>query len=207
MEIAAMMRLLSAPASPFVRKVAITARVKGIIDQISIEHADTRGPNPVLQAANPLSKIPALVLADGTQIFDSRVICEYLDSLTPSPVLFQPSGIERYRMLTQAALADGIMEAALLMVYEQRYRPADKWVPDWIAKQQRKVDAGLAVLEAKPPDWTGHPDYSHIAVACALGYLDLRFDRSWRASHPGLVAWLDRFADTVPGFHETQPVG
>jgi glutathione S-transferase len=203
-----MMRLLSAPASPFVRKVRITARVKGLHDQISIEHADTRGPhNAALAAANPLSKIPALVLEDGTSLYDSRVICEYLDTLTPEPALFPPPSLARCRMLTLAALADGIMEAAVLIVYEQRFRPADKWVPEWLARQQGKVDGGLAALEAAPPAWTAHPDYSHIAVACALGYLDLRFDRAWRSKHPALVAWLERFSAAVPAFDETHPVG
>ena len=202
-----MMRLLSAPASPFVRKVRITARAKGLIDKITIEHADTRGPhNAALAAANPLSKIPALVLEDGTSLYDSRVICEYLDTLAPAPALFPP-GLERFPMLTRAALADGMMDAAILMVYEQRFRPADKWVPEWLARQQSKIDSGLAGLEAAPPAWAGHPDYSHIAVACALGYLDLRFDRAWRAKHPAMVAWLDRFAASVPAFDETHPVG
>ena len=203
-----MMRLMSAPASPFVRKVRITARVKGVLDQISVEHADTRGPhNAALASANPLSKIPALVLEDGTSLYDSRVICEYLDTLSPAPVLFLPAGMARFAMLTRAALADGMMDAAILMVYEQRYRPADKWVPDWLARQQAKIDGGLAVLEAAPPAWSGHPDYSHIAVASALGYLDLRFDRMWRAKYPAMVAWLERFAAAVPAFDETHPVG
>ena len=199
------MRLLSAPASPFGRKVKITAHVKGLIDQITIEPTDTRGAhNVALAAANPLSKIPALVLADGTQLYDSKVICEYLDSLASLPVLFAPSGLTRYRCLTRAALADGIMEAALLIVYEERYRPADKRVPDWIARQQGKVDAGLAALEAAPPSWVGHPDYSHIAVACALGYLDLRHAGTWRRAHPGLVAWLDAFSAAVPAYDATR---
>lgn len=202
-----MMRLFSAPASPFGRKVKITARVKGLADGITLEHADTRTANPVLAAANPLSKIPVLVLDDGTQLYDSRVICEYLDSLVSMPVLFPASGMPRFQCLTQAALADGIMEAALLMVYEQRFRPVEKWVPEWIARQQAKVDAGLAALEAAPPVWAAHPDYSHIALACALGYLDLRFNRVWRSGHPNLTVWLAKFSAAVPAFDETVPVG
>lgn len=202
------MKLYSAPASPFGRKVKITSYVKGLSGQIKLEHADTRLPhNRELAAANPLSKIPALVLADGTQLYDSKVICEYLDSLVPAPALFPASGLERYKCLTRAALADGIAEAALLIVYEERYRPADKRVAEWIARQQAKVDAGLAALEATPPVWTGHPDYSHISVACALGYLDLRFAGAWRASHPKLVGWLEKFAAQVPAFGETVAVG
>ena len=206
------MRLLSAPASPFVRKVAMTARIKGVMDQIVIETTDTRQPgNAVLAAANPLSKIPALVLADGTQLYDSRVICEYLDTLAPAPLLFQPSlrhpGTERFVMLTRAARADGMMEAAVLIVYEERFRPADKRVPEWVARQQAKIDAGLAAFAAKPPAWSVHPDYSHVALAAALGYFDLRFAGAWRDQHPGLASWLDRFAAAVPAYAATLPAG
>ena len=203
-----MMRLLSAPASPFGRKVQIVARLKGLMDQITVEPTDTRGPhNATLAAANPLSKIPALVLADGTVLYDSKVICEYLDTLSPSPVLFPHPGLARFTMLTRAALADGIMEAALLQVYERRFRPEAIWSPDWVARQQVKIDAGLADLEAHQSTWPATPDYSHIAVACALGYLDLRSGRGWRDTHPALSAWVDRFATTIPVFNETTPVG
>ena len=200
-----MMRLLSAPASPFVRKVAMTARIKSLIDQITIEHADTRSHNATLAAANPLSKIPALVLADGTQLYDSRVICEYLDTLAPAPVLFPPAGIERFGCLTRGSLADGIMDAAILIVYEERYRPAGKRVPEWLARQQSKIDGGLSAFEANPP--SGPLDYSHIALASALGYLDLRFGDAWRHSHPALSVWLTSFATLNPAFNETTPVG
>ena len=201
-----MMRLLSAPASPFGRKAKLTAIAKGLGRCITVEHADTRLPNPILAAANPLSKIPALVLEDGTCLYDSRVICEYLDSLSPTPVLFSPAGLERYRMLTRAALADGIMEAALLIVYEDRFRPADKRVPDWTARQQAKIDGGLAAFDTGLPTWSGHLDYGAIALACALGYLDFRLEGRWRAAHPALAAWLGRFAGDVPAYNETMPV-
>ena len=203
-----MMRLYSAPASPFGRKVKMTVIAKGLMGQIESVHSDTRGAhNAELAAANPLQKIPALVLADGTQIYDSKVICEYLDMLAPSPVLLPPPSLERIRCLTRAALADGIAEAALLMVYEERYRPADKWVPDWVARQQAKIDGGLAAFEAAPPVWFAHPDYSHIALASALGYLDLRLEGKWRAMHPKLVAWLAAFAAAVPAYDMTMPTG
>lgn len=203
-----MMRLYSAPASPFGRKVKMTVIAKGLMDQIESVHGDTRGPhNAELAAANPLQKIPALLLEDGTQIFDSKVICEYLDMLVPSPALLPPPSLERIRCLTRAALADGISEAALLMVYEERYRPADKRVPDWVARQQAKIDGGLAAFEAAPPSWTDHPDYSAITLAAALGYLDLRFAGTWRATHPKLVAWLASFAAAMPAYDITTPVG
>ncbi len=203
-----MMRLLSSPASPFGRKVKLVVAMKGLKDQIKVETADTTKPNNrELEAANPLSKIPVLVLADGTQLFDSKVICEYLDSLAPMPVLFPATGLARFTMLTRAALADGIMEAALLQVYERRYRPADKWVPEWLDRQQAKVSLALTTLEVAPPAFGAQPDYGHVALACALGYLDLRFEGTWRATHPALVAWLAEFARVVPAFDETIFVG
>lgn len=203
-----MMRLYSAPASPFGRKVAMTVIVKDLGDQVESVHGDTRGAhNEELAAANPLQKIPALVLADGTQVYDSKVICEYLDGLAPSPMLLPTPGLERIRCLTRAALADGIAEAALLIVYEDRYRPVDKRVLEWIARQQAKVDGGLDAAEAAAGSFGGAPDYSDIALASALGYLDLRLGTEWRASRPKLVAWLDQFARAVPAYDRTMPVG
>jgi glutathione S-transferase len=203
-----MMRLLSAPASPFARKVRMTARVKGVMDLITVEAADTSVPhNAELSAANPLSKIPVLILADGTHLFDSRVICEYLDTLSRRPVLFPAAGIARYTMLTRAALADGLMDATLLQVYERRYRDADKIVQSWLDRQQHKINLALAHLETSPPSWTGQPDYADITLACALGYLDIRFEGRWRATHPQLVGWLQRVSITVPAFGETAYVG
>lgn len=203
-----MMRLYSAPASPFGRKVKMTVIVKGLGDRIESVHGDTRGAhNAELAAANPLQKIPALVLEDGTQVYDSKVICEYLDGLAPSPVLLPPPGLARIRCLTRAALADGIAEAALLIVYEDRYRPVDKRVLEWISRQQAKVDGGLDAAEAAIGSFCEVPDYSDIALASALGYLDLRLGTAWRASRPKLVVWLEQFAAAVPAYDMTIPVG
>lgn len=200
-----MMKLLFSPASPYVRKVSVVAAVKGVADRIETVRTET---NPIvneeLRRENPLSKIPVLVLNDGTQIFDSHVICEYLDTLAPEPRLF-PTGPERIRTLTLGALADGILDAALLLVYEKRFRPEDKWVESWMQRQQAKVDTSLDWLEKAPPAWSGHPDYGHITLACALGYLDFRHGGHWRARHPSLVAWLDRLDAAVPAFAETRP--
>ena len=135
----------------------------------------------------------------------SRVLCEYLDSLSTAPPLLPPAGIDRATVLRGGALADGIMEAALLLVYEQRFRPADRRSDVWAARQQSKIDAALALLEAAPPAWSGNPDYAHVALAAALGYLDFRHEGRWRAAHPRLVAWLDRFAAEVPAFAATSP--
>jgi glutathione S-transferase len=201
-----MMKLLSAPLSPYGRKVKITAKVKGVMDRIDVQTADTNVPNnPVLKKENPLAKIPVLILDDGTQLFDSHVICEYLDSLRPSPRLFPDAGAERFNTLTLGALGDGMLDAALLLVYEKRFRPEDKWVQSWMDRQQAKIDGALDHLEKNPPDWGAHPDYGHITIACALGYLDFRHEGKWRATHPGLVAWLDRFTAAVPAYAETKP--
>ena len=200
------MKLLSSPASPYVRKVRITAAMKGVADRIENVPTDTLPlVNEDLRRENPLSKIPVLITDDGMRIFDSHVICEYLDTLAPEPRLFPASGPERFRTLTLGALADGMLDAALLLVYEKRYRPEDKWVESWMQRQQAKIDTSLDWLEKAPPTWSDHPDYGHITLACALGYLDFRHGGQWRNGHPGLVAWLDKFAAAVPAFEETRP--
>ncbi len=201
-----MMKLLSSPMSPYGRKVKVAARMKEVLDQIKIEQADTNSPdNKTLKKENPLSKIPVLILSNGTQLYDSHVICEYLDSLKPSPKLFPANGAERFNTLTLGALGDGILDAALLLVYEKRFRPEDKWVAAWIERQQTKIDDALDHLEANPPVWGAGPDYGHLTIACALGYLDFRHEGKWRAKHPKLVRWLDQFAAAVPAFAETKP--
>jgi glutathione S-transferase len=200
-----MMKLLFSPLSPYVRKVRITAAMKGVKDRIETEEADTSQANPSLNAINPLAKIPALVVDGGITLFDSHVICEYLDSLTPSPVLFPKGGVERFKTLTLGSLCDGILDAALLLVYEKRFRPEQMWHAPWQQRQQAKIDRSLDYLEASPPAWSNLPDYGHVTLACALGYLDFRHEGKWRTGHPKLIAWLDRFAQAVPAFEETRP--
>ena len=203
-----MMRLLSAPPSPFGRKVKMTARIKGLMGRVTVETVNPSVPgDPVLTAANPLGKIPALILADGSALYDSRVICEYLDTQSPSPMLFPAAGLDRFKMLTRAARADGLMEAALLIVYEERFRPEEKRSADWVARQQGKIDGALAVFENRIAEMQGAVDYSQITLAAALGYLDFRHGGRWRASHPALVAWLDAFAARFPAYAETAPTG
>lgn len=202
-----MMKLLSALPSPFGRKVKMTARIKGVDGRIAVELVDTAKPNPMLAAENPLGKIPVLILEDGTQLYDSRVICEYLDSLTESPRLIPPAGRERFACLTRAALADGMLDAAVLIVYESRFRPEEKRVQVWLDRQHAKIEAALDHLESRQPDWTGVPDYADVTLAAALGYLDLRLEGTWRQGRPRLVRWLDLFARSVPAFEATRPQG
>ena len=201
-----MMKLLSNPLSPYGRKVKIAMAMKGLKDTIEIVTVDTNiVDNPVINRPNPLAKVPALVVDGNTAIYDSHVICEYLDSLAPSPVLFPKGGVERIKTLTLGALADGILDAALLLVYEKRFRPEDKWHQPWTERQQAKIDRALGHLETSPLAWNDSPDYGHLTLACALGYLDFRHEGKWRPAHPKLIAWLDRFAAAVPAFEETRP--
>jgi glutathione S-transferase len=200
-----MMKLMSSLLSPYVRKVRIAADMEGVAGQIELVATDTNIPNnPEINGVNPLAKVPALVV-DGVSLFDSHVICEYLDSLAPSPVLFPKSGPARFKTLTLGALGDGILDAALLLVYEKRYRPEEKWHAPWQERQQSKIDRAIALLDGDPPQWAENPDYGHITIACALGYLDFRHDGKWRAGHAKLVAWVDKFAKAVPAFEATRP--
>jgi glutathione S-transferase len=201
-----MLKLLSSPLSPYGRKVKMTIGMKGLKDRIELVPVDTNIlDNKEINTKNPLAKIPTLVTEDGMVIFDSKVICEYLDGLSPSPVMFPASGPERMKTLVLGALADGILDAALLLVYEKRFRPEEKWHAPWLERQQGKIDRALAQLEKAPPVVSGDPDYGHMVLACALGYLDFRHEGTWRAGHPKLVQWLDAFAAKVPAFEETRP--
>lgn len=198
-----MMILRSSPPSPFGRKVRLAAKIVGVSDDIEVVSADTSDETDSIRSQNPLGKIPVLILDDGMELYDSRVICEYLDSLHSGDMLFPAAGRERFDVLRRAALCDGIMDASILMVYEQRFRPEATRDAKWVSYQGDKVERGLAWLEAHVPELTGTPDIGHVGLACALGYRDLRFDGSWRASHPKLVAWLEQFSAAVPAFAET----
>ncbi len=196
-----MIKLTASKASPFVRKVVLTIALKGL--HAEVEPADDN--DRAIRAQNPLHKIPTLMLDDGTIVQDSHVICEYLDLLKPEPRLFPTDIKQRVKTLTLASLGDGIMEAALLVMFESRFRPADKWVQSWVDRQQKKVDAGVNWLENNIPVIGDTPDYGHITIACALGYLDFRQKGAWRADCPKLVAWLDQFAARVPAFAQSTP--
>jgi len=202
----AKMKLLSSPLSPYGRKVKITAQMKGVMGEIELVPTDTNKGDDTLNAQNPLGKIPCLIPAGEAAIYDSHVICEYLDTLSAKPKLFPAGGAERFNTLTLGALGDGILDAALLLVYEKRFRPEDKHVQGWIDRQQSKIDRALGQLEKAPPSYGASPDYGHLTIAVALGYLDFRHEGKWRKAHPRLVAWLDGFAKAVPAFGETKPV-
>jgi len=200
-----MLTLRSSPASPFVRKVTIAASVLGLDREIAVELADTVDPKDTVRQQNPLGKIPALVLEDGTVLFDSRVILEYLDHRAGGGRIIPKDANARFADLRLQALADGLMDASILLVYEGRWRPAEKHEPKWVDHQAGKVARALASLEASPAGLDAPPTVGQIALACALGYRDFRFAGTWRKDHPRLVAWLDNFAARVPAFAASKP--
>lgn len=197
-----MMILRYSPASPYARKIRIAAELLGLGDRIEIAAASTADPSDSLRIQNPLGKIPTLVLDDGSSLYDSRVIAEYLDHLAGGRKIIPNEPVPRFEALRLQALGDGMNDAALLIRYETFTRPDALRHAETVELQQGKIDRALAMLEAAPP--SGRVDIGRIAIACALGYLDLRFDGAWRSAHPRLVAWLADFAAKVPAFEATK---
>ena len=192
------MKLHHNPASPYVRKVIVTAHETGLIDRLQLAPIKMTPVNPHdgLNADNPLGKIPALVLEDGTTLFDSRVICEYLDSLHRGPRLFPADGEARWRALRRQALADGILDAAVGTRYELFLRPSEKHWQDWIDSQKDKFRRALDVLEGETETLGDAIDIGVVATGCALGYLDFRYaDEGWREGRTRLAVWYEGFAE------------
>ena len=206
-----MMVLRSSPASPFARKVRIAIAVLGLDGETRLEPADPTNLADTLRRQNPLGKIPVLIAEDGTAYYDSRVILEFLDERAGGGRIVPSEARARLAALRLQALSDGILDASILAVYEARWRAAQHHEQKWLDHQADKVTRALAVLESGPPaldDAPGSlPNVGQIALACALGYRDFRFGKSWRSDHPRLVAWLDAFAARVPAFAATAPTG
>ncbi len=199
------MKLHFAPTSPFVRKVMVCAILRGIEGRIEKVATDPHSSPPHLLRDNPLSKVPCLVTDEGVAVFDSAVICEYLDTLGDAPPLLPPTGSrERLAVQVRQALADGVMDAAVAR--RMRFgKPVDEARAAFLARQKAAVERGLAVLEADPP--AGLSDIGEIAVACTLGYLDFRFaDEPWRDAHPRLAAWFAEVSK-MPALAQTAPPG
>jgi glutathione S-transferase len=198
--------LHSAPASPFARKVRIAAALLGFGDRIAVLATNTLSTEDPVRRDNPLGKIPTLVLEDGATLFDSAVILAYFDLLAPG-ALYPADPLERLFAQRDEALADGLSEAAVLMIYEERFRAPDRREPAWLAHQQGKIDRTLAHVALAPPPVSARPGAPAIALACALGYLDLRHGGRWREGRPALEAWLHDFSQAVPAFAQTQAPG
>ncbi len=200
-------RLLGSLTSPYVRKVRIVMAEKRIDYQLELE--DVWAPDTHILESNPLGKVPCLIMEDGGAVFDSRVIVEYLDGMTPVAKLIPPSGRERAEVRTWEALADGVVDALILTRLEQTHRPPDQQSQKWIDRQLQKVQAGVNAMShglGEKPWCNGHAySLADIAVGCALGYLDFRFAHiDWRGQYPNLARLNEKVA-ARPSFVDTQP--
>lgn len=200
------MRLFYSPLSPFVRKVLVVLHETGQLADVELSLAAGTAvePGTLPLAYNPLGKIPSLERAGGDTLYDSRVICRYLDDRAGGGLY--PAAPRLWETLTLEATGDGMMDAAVLMVYEYRLRPENLVSPTYVEAQWAKVARALDVLEAR---WLSHLagplDMGQISVACALGYIDLRHDaRNWRRGHEGLADWYARFGER-PSMMATRP--
>jgi glutathione S-transferase len=198
---AGMIRVRMVPASPFARKCRVAAAHLGLDDRVIFVDGDD-DPGNELRSRNPLNKIPIALLDDGTTLFDSRVILEYFDHLAGGDAIIPVDPARRFRALTWQALADGVLDAAILIGYEARYREAHERSPNWLTMQNGKIARALDAAERR--DMPEAIDVGSIALACALGFLDLRHGGAWRDHHPRLVAFLDGFARRVPAFDATR---
>lgn len=199
------MRLRYSTTSPYVRKVNVTAAELGLDGRIERVTTDVRDPQSGLAGDNPLGKVPALVTETGERLFDSPVICEYLDSLHDGTKIFPAGGPPRWTALRQQALGDGLLDAALLRMIETKRRPEVLRWPDWTALQKGKIDRAVDQFEAEVEALEGPLTIGQITAGCALGYLDFRFaDDDWRPGHPKLAAWYETFARR-PSMQSTVP--
>lgn len=201
------MKLIGSLASPYVRKVRVVLAEKKLDYGYELENvwgADTK-----IHLANPLGKVPCLLMEDGTSMFDSRVIVEYLDTLTPVCKLLLPNARDRADIKGWEALADGVLDAAVLVRLENTLRPQEQQSAAWVERQMGKVHAGLAVMAAnlgeKPFCKGNQYTLADVAVGCALGWLSFRFPEiTWRDDYPNLARLHDKlserasFKDTVP---------
>jgi glutathione S-transferase len=201
------LRLIASFTSPYVRKVRIVMAEKRIDCQLELE--DVWSPDTKIRESNPLGKVPCLIMEDGGAVFDSRVIVEYLDTITPIARLIPANGRERAEVRTWEALADGVLDAAILVRLEQTQRPREQQSDKWIARQMEKIHAGLAAMSrglAEKP-WCNGQTYTlaDIAVGCALGYLDFRFGHiDWRSQYQNLARLHEKLAARA-SFIETAP--
>ena len=202
------MRLLHAPTSPYVRKVMVSAHLLDLAEGIELLPSAA---SPVLRDTriaehNPMAKVPTLILDDGQALYDSRVICEYLDSLRPEYRLFPAPGPLRWKALALQALGDGLLDAALLARYELTARRPEKQCEDWRVAQLVKVQACLDEIETEAKTLaTDQLTIGEVTLGCALGYLDFRFaELNWRDTHPKAAQWNSK-VQALPAMQATIP--
>jgi glutathione S-transferase len=202
------MKLTYAPTSPYARKVRIAAIELGLIDKIAFVPTSVQPGKfneDYSQTINPLRKLPALILDDGSTIVDSFVIAEYLDDLVGGGKLFPASGPDKWKRKTEHSILQGMLEAMLLCRYEKMLRPEEKRWQTWYDDQWDRAWRGFALFEAKPETFTRPLDITQIALVCTLGYADFRFpDCGWRKAFPNTAAFHEKMMqrpsikDTVP---------
>jgi len=189
------MKLFYAPASPFARKVHASVIELGMQDKVQLQFTQVAPGKPneeYVKTHNPIGKIPALQTDTGDVLFDSTIICEYLDSLSDSVRLLPTSGGERYLALTRQSLAHSICESAVILRYETFLRPETMQWDVWIQDQWSKIDRALTWFNTHPAEWQGDVDLAQVTLGCALGYLDFRApEYDWRAGYPELQTWFD----------------
>lgn len=202
-----MLKLFYAPTSPYVRKVMVSATLLGLSDRIeklgSAAHPVNRDQD--IAAFNPLAKVPTAITVQGQVLFDSRVICAYLDDLDGKHRLF-PAGQAHWVALTWQSLGDGLLDAALLARYEVTARPQERQWPGWVDAQMTKIHACLAAIDSAAHTLSIHaPTIGEITLGCALGYLDFRFAHlDWRAAYPQAAVWFTAF-NATPAMAATIP--
>jgi glutathione S-transferase len=201
------MKLIGSSASPYVRKVRVVMAEKKLDYTFALE--DVWSADTTILQSNPLGKVPCLIMEDGGAMFDSRVIVEYLDTLTPVGKLIPPNGRERAEVKCWEALADGVLDAAILIRLEKLQRPAALQSAAWVERQMGKVAAGLSAMStglADKPFCAGtHYTLADVATGCALGWISFRFPEiDWRANHPNLGKLLDKLSERV-SFKDTVP--
>ena len=204
------MILYSAQASPFGRMVKLTAWCLGQIDEIEIRASNTGDPEDGIRDVNPLGKIPALVVpgqggAEAQTLYDSRVIVEYLDMRAGGGHVIPAGGPARFEVLTRMARMVGVLDAAILVVYEGRFRPAEMRVESFVEYQRDKIIRVLETVGSPVYVHGAMPDVGEITLACALDYLDFRQQVNWRDHAPQLQDWLAAFGESVPGYEATLP--
>ncbi len=198
------MKLFYAPTSPFVRKVQIVALELGLEDKIELILTNPWENPPELLLANPLGKVPALVISDNEILFDSPIICEYLDSLHTGDKLFPSEGKCRWDVLRIQALADGILDSTVMIRYDSQ-RPEAEQNHDMQSRQLDVIRRGLKSLCSEMPRLVGPISIGQITVACALGYLDFRLAKlDWRQDHPKLDGWYSSWISR-PSMQATMP--
>jgi len=201
------MKLIGSNTSPYVRKVRVVMAEKKLDYTFELDNvwaAETQ-----VHLSNPLGKVPCLVMEDGSALYDSRVIAEYLDTLTPVCKLLPPNGRDRADVKVWEALADGVLDAAILVRLEKTLRPPEQQSPQWIARQLGKVHAGLAVMSEKLGEqaFCNAKSYTlaDVAVGCTLGWLSFRFPEiGWRGDYPNLAKLLDKLGERA-SFKDTAP--